>query len=158
MGLKETNDALALIAAHQAEADFEGNKSEDLIVRAEQALGVAFPPSYRRFLQELGCGDFAGFEIYGLISEHFDSAGIPDVVWITRRARSEWDLPQHLVLVSFDGSGSYYALDIARSSSADREAPILLWTPGASPQQSWPEMATDFGMFLLAQVRQSLGT
>jgi hypothetical protein len=34
--------------------DFEGAKPESLVAKAEAALGIAFPPSYRRFLLELG--------------------------------------------------------------------------------------------------------
>ena len=44
--------------------DFEGAKPESLVARAETALGLTFPPSYRRFLLEMGCGDINGLEIF----------------------------------------------------------------------------------------------
>ena len=45
---------------HCKEADFEGPKGKGLVEKAEATLGLHFPPSFRRFLMEWGCGSILG--------------------------------------------------------------------------------------------------
>lgn len=84
---------LELARRHQGDVDFEGPRGW-LIEDAEHALGVRFSPSYADFLRTLGCGDFAGIEIYGLISPDTFELGLPDVVWATKDARASTGLPE----------------------------------------------------------------
>jgi len=56
-------------------ADYEA--ARELVVQAEEALGSRFPHSYRSFVGELGAGDIAGEEFYGVIDDNFDSSGVP---------------------------------------------------------------------------------
>jgi hypothetical protein len=50
---------------------FAGSKADDLIQKAEKALGLYLPPTYRRFVSALGAGDIAGQEFYGVIDDDF---------------------------------------------------------------------------------------
>jgi hypothetical protein len=45
--------AAALIAESKDDADFAGPRPPELIQAAEEALGVQFPPTYRRFVSEM---------------------------------------------------------------------------------------------------------
>lgn len=128
------------------EADFEGRKSEGLIAAAEKVLNLRFPPTYRAFLKDFGCGDIAGFEVYGVISDDFENSGIPDAVWITLKMRKSDGLPLSMVLIAESDEG-YYAIDCARDSAND-EHPVIEYAPGGG---SVP-VADDFGCFLLQQI------
>jgi hypothetical protein len=48
--------------------DFEGTKPEAFVTKAVGIQGLAFPPSYRLFLLEMGCGDIDELGVYGLIN------------------------------------------------------------------------------------------
>ena len=104
--------------------DFEGAKPETLVVKAEAALGVKFPPSYRRFLLELGCGDINGVEIFGLINDNFEKSTVPNGIWLTLNERRSIDLDPAYVIVGDGGDGTYYALD-TRQVDAAGENPVM---------------------------------
>ena len=65
MSIQNYEEAKRLIE-ESGDGDFEGIKPLSLVVKAEAALGIRFPPSYRRFLLEMGCGDIRGMEVFGL--------------------------------------------------------------------------------------------
>ncbi|TMF89808.1 MAG: SMI1/KNR4 family protein [Chloroflexi bacterium] len=64
MAMKDMDAALQLVARNDRQADFVGKRSTEMVADAESALGVRFPPTYRKFLTELGAGDIAGEEFY----------------------------------------------------------------------------------------------
>jgi antitoxin YobK len=156
MGLRELDVALGLIAEYPDLADFEGPKGSELVDNAEKTLGLVFPPSYREFLERLGAGSFGSVEVFGVIRNDFVSSGIPDGVWLTQRARKEWNLPRPMVVVYFDGATGYFAIDTSRVG-VDRESPVVLCYPGRVGRSDVPQlMAADFGSFLLEQVSVEL--
>lgn len=152
MGMKELERALERIE-EDGSGDFEGAKPPELVAAAERKLGVAFPPTYRRFLQEMGCGDIAGFEVYGLVDEDFDDSSIPDAVWVTLDERKESALASSLVLVAVADDGGYFALDTAQAGR-DGECPVVQWRPSQPGTQI---AAPDFGTFLLEEIESALG-
>ncbi|WP_077965869.1 SMI1/KNR4 family protein [Ensifer adhaerens] len=91
--------------------DFEGSKPETLVDKAEHALGLSFPPSYRKFLGELGCGDVNGLEIFGLIDDNFETSSIPNGIWLTLSERKNIKLDPKLIIIADSGDGSYIAID-----------------------------------------------
>jgi hypothetical protein len=125
---------------------FRGHIEDRLIQKAESLLGLKFPPTYRRFVQEFGCGDILGLEIYGIIHENFERSGIPDAIWLTLEERKA-GFPTEMVIVGFDGTGGYYALD---SRIVDRfgEYPVVLYGVVGDSEV----VATDFGAFLVSQI------
>ena len=151
MSMYELEEALALIAM-DSDADFEGSKPESLVDRAETVLDLKLPPTYRRFLLELGCGDVNGFEVYGITHESFEESGIPDAVWITLRERADSGLSDKYVLISERGDGSYYALDLGQQLDSG-EAPVIIWMPGAEAGGASESASEDFGKFLLQQIK-----
>lgn len=150
MGMTELEQALELVREHSDEADFVGPREVALVNAAEAALGITFPPTYRRFLLELGAGDLGGEEFYGVISADFQNSGIPDAIWFTLRLRAEAGLPHGLVVIYFNSGAEYIALDTTHSS-ADGECPVVAWTP-----VGLEIVASDFGTFFLSTLQGAL--
>jgi hypothetical protein len=150
MSLQNYQSAKSLI--EESGGDFEGPKPEALVASAEQALGLKFPPSYRRFLLELGCGDLNGLEIYGVIDEKFEGSSVPDGIWLTLNERQSIGLNHACVLIGDGGDGTYYAID-TRSVDGNGESPVVRLSVDGT--QAEPE-ASSFGAYLLAAVQSVL--
>lgn len=156
MSMHNLMAAFELIKNYNDEADFEGPKSEDLIARAEVALELILPPTYRAFLQQLGCGDIAGFEVYGLIGPDFFNSSIPNGIWLTLNERNSSNLPRELVLIAETGEGTYYAINTCTANS-DGENPVVEWSPNISKHANkLPIVAEDFGEFFLGNIENML--
>lgn len=156
MPMDDLAHALQLIEDNDDEADFEGPKDPDLIRLAEVELGVSFPPTCRRFLRHVGCGDIAGLEVFGLIGADFVNSSVPNGIWLTLKERSDSALPPALVLISEVGDGTMVALDASRPH-VDGECPVVLWRPGLPEGADLEVIATDFGQFLLREIGLALG-
>jgi len=155
MSMTDLDAAFRLI--DENDGDFEGRKPASLVAAAERALGLTFPPTYRKFLLEYGCGDIGGEEFYGVIKDDFVNSSVPDAIWLTLREREESQLPAKFVVVYSSGDGGYAVLDTGQRDSVD-ECPVVEWIPGASADpQSAPRLADDFGSFLLQTVSAAVG-
>jgi antitoxin YobK len=130
--------------------DFEGAKPESLVTRAEAALGLTFPRSYRRFVLELGCGDINGLEVFGLIDDNFENSAVPNGIWLTLNERRAIGLDPAFVIVGEAGDGTYYALDTRRVDSAG-EAPVVRLSVDGKQSE---EVADSFGDYFLQAVRR----
>lgn len=147
--------ALDMISASK-NASFCGAQQESTIDAAEMLLSLRFPPTYREFLRQLGCGDVAGLEIFGIVDENLKRPGIPNGIWLTMDERQQSSAPVNLVFVSDTGDGGYYAIDLSRRNT-DGESPVVLWWPGiTSRTEDCEVVAEDFGTFLLTHVRAAL--
>jgi antitoxin YobK len=156
MGMAELEQALEAVRASDL-ADFVGRRDPSLVTAAEDALGVSFPPTYRRFVAELGAGSFGGTEFYGAIDENFDTSSVPDGIWLTLDERREFGLPRHLVVVGDTGTGGFYVLDTARTEAGD-ECPVGVWVGGQFQDGEELEVvASDFGTFFWRAVQHELG-
>jgi antitoxin YobK len=62
---------------------FVGERSEDLVLAAEVALGHQLPASYRLFVKLLGAGNVGSEEIYGVTSPDFVTSSVPNGIWLT---------------------------------------------------------------------------
>jgi SMI1-KNR4 cell-wall len=154
MSMSDSQKAFELID-NLAGADFHGPKPESLILKAEAALGLTLPPTYRAFLSRYGCGSVSGFECYGIIDGDFENSGVPDAIWMTLRQRRSSGQPASLVLVSETGDGGFYAIDLDQKDR-EGESPIVEWWPqlqGATGNRRM--VARDFGAFLLEQVQSA---
>lgn len=136
---------------------FAGRREELLVAAAEGALRVALPPTYRRFVLELGAGSVGSRELYGVTTDNFTDAAVPNGIWLTLDERERFSLPERLVLVGDTGMGEYYALDLSRADESG-EAPVVIWASGRSQEGDALEVvAPDFGAFFLAAVEEELG-
>lgn len=155
MSMQDFERALQLVRA-SSESDFVGPRSESLVGRAECVLGLRFPPAYRHFLLELGCGDIAGQEFYGLVDDDFENSCVPDGIWVTLHQRKYPNTPHEMVVVGSSGHCSFYVLDTARRTP-DGECPVVEWWPGSGDDPAdCKVIAEDFGAFFLMLVQEAL--
>lgn len=143
MSMQDYENARRLINDSD-DADFDGEKPEELVQKAETALGIKFPPTYRRFLLELGCGDIGGEEFYGIIDGNFESSSVPNGIWLTLEERRTGNLSTNFVLVYAGGDGTYCAIDTAQRLEGD-ENPVVRLALDRTPVE---EVAPSFGAFL----------
>ncbi len=129
--------------------DFDGAKPEALVAKAESVLDLRFPPSYRRFLLEMGSGDINGFEVYGLINDNFTRSSVPNGIWLTLNERQSMGLDHRYILIGDNGDGSYYAIDTKTVDGAKEAAVVHLSADGQSRQ--W--VADSFGSYFLDSVK-----
>ncbi len=150
MSLQDLEKAFKLIEENGG-GDFEGEKSVALINKAEKALELSFPPTYKKFLSTLGCGDIAGLEFYGLIREEFENSSVPNAIWLTLDERKS-GLPKNLVIIGSTGDGLYYALDTDHVNANNEECPVVSYGPEGNTEL----IADDFGCFLLTKLQSVL--
>lgn len=152
MSLKDYTEAVTLMEAHPSKQDFDGPKSEQLISKAEAALGFRFPSIYRRFLREFGVGNFGSAEICGVVREDFEHSSVPDAVWYTLSERRQGGLPPDVLIIGEDGMGGLFCLECG----ADQGRVVRL--PPGRPLSSHPRepIANDFGEFFLELVRRQI--
>ena len=144
--------AFQIIEDHKSSlSDFLGDKEESLIQRAEAALELIFPPTYRLFLKKFGCGGFGGFEVYGIIDDHFYKSGIPNGIWLTLDDRNLYNIPHSFIIIGSLGYGPSYVLDSSQPNK-EGEYPVLVYSVGEEPEK----VNEDFGDFLLEKINQYL--
>ncbi len=148
MSMADYTKAKAIIASNPETSTFAGTRSEALVTKAECALGLRFPATYRQFLLDFGAGNFGSREFYGVIDEDFENSSVPDGIWCTLSERREAHLPARFVIVADTGTGEWYCLDISQVNG-----PVLIVDP-ANPNGPVEMVAADFGAFLLSQVEQ----
>lgn len=157
MAMADLEGFLKLVEQHPTEADFVGPIGPRVLDAAQSTLALAFPPTYRRFVQALGAGDFAGHEFYGIVGSDFVNSAAPDAVWLTLTARREWELPEPMIVIYFDGGTDYYVLDVAKRDHHG-QPPVEVWRPGVSTAQDPLEQVdADFGSLALRLAREGLG-
>lgn len=101
--------------------------SDDLIRKAEEALGFSLPEEYVSFLKQFGFLSIAGEEIFGLVNGDFTNSGIPDAIWISLKEREDSGMPEKYLIFGNTGHGGYYVLDL---SVQNKMAPVIEWVPG----------------------------
>lgn len=156
MGMQEYEEALLLAHDHLDRSDFKGGQPPERVERAERALGVSFPPTYRRFLLELGAGGLGSEEIFGVIDDDFDDPRPPGAIGYTLELRREGRIADDLVVIYGLGDGSNYGLATGRAGT-DGEAPVVGFIPGLSkPSDHLEVVFSDFGCFLLDTIQFEL--
>ncbi|MFK0026598.1 SMI1/KNR4 family protein [Streptomyces sp. NPDC090798] len=113
---------------------------------AESDLGVAFPPSYRRLIEEFGTWDIAGEEFLGVYQTPVMGLKLLGSVAETLDARSQYGMPSDLIVAMFDGMGGLVVLDSSRVDQKG-EYPVLVWNPGVVGRKSMERLGDDFGSF-----------
>lgn len=155
MSMKDLDEAFRLLSqnAGTLHPRFVGPRPESMIVAAEQALGVRFPPTYRRFVSEFGCGSFTGTYVYGL-GQSLDQPVAANTVWKTKQERKH-RLPAAFVVVGAVGEGTSLALDLARRDP-NEESPTVTWGLVSAEDHASEVVAVTFGAYLLERVRVAL--
>lgn len=145
-------EAVKLINENQSLADFGNGISSDAIKKAEGILGLKFPPSYVYFLEHYGCGNFGGFEVYGIfIDPETDRPVVPNGIWLTLKNRNNFQMLHHFLIIGSPGYGPYYVLDLSIINE-NGESPVCLWTVGNVIEK----VEDSFEQFFLNGVRSEL--
>jgi antitoxin YobK len=148
MSMADYEEALALVRAHQENALFAGPQSERVVLAAEAILGMTFPPTFRRFVRELGAGGIGSEEVYGIIGEDF-TGPVPDGIWLTLKMRSDSKLPDTMVMIYDASESEYLVLDTSQTDSVG-ECPVKVWYPHWDKGDDQEIIAPDFGSFFLS--------
>jgi hypothetical protein len=111
-----------------AELDGDGPAESKEIEAAEQALGVTFPPQYRKLVARHRSATIKGQEIVG-IPNRLSSEPCPNVVDLNIDERSDNGLPSTLLLFYARGDGDHYGFDLA-DIGPDGEPRIKAWPIG----------------------------
>ena len=114
------------------EAEFGQGATSQQIELAKQQLGVAFPRSYKAFLEHFGWASIDGLELYGLGE---DVPAYLDLVKMTLSERTEMGprLPSHLLPLMNDGFGNHYCLDVRLREQG--ECPVVFWDHNSGEAQ-----------------------
>ncbi|MEV5100234.1 SMI1/KNR4 family protein [Streptomyces rochei] len=122
---------------------------------AESDLGVPFPPSYRRLIEEFGTWDIAGEEFLGVYQTPSLGQKLLGSVVETLDARSRYGMPFDLIVAMFDGMGGLVVLDSSQADQ-DGEYPVLVWNPGIADRESMERLGDNFGSFAFALCQRAV--
>jgi hypothetical protein len=139
--------AAAAALRTDSRADFVGPRPTWLIEAAEQKLRIRFPPTYRRFLLEFGCGNIGSQEIYGIADDDLDKGPIPNAVWLNERRRGQgWS--SSCFVIHERGDGTSHALRFDQQPAGAVWLMDVVGNPIA-------KVSEDFGEFLLDLIMNS---
>ncbi|WP_050029915.1 SMI1/KNR4 family protein [Verrucomicrobium sp. BvORR034] len=83
--MREFHSTAALIEQHRGNGvefgEPEGAPSDQWIRKAEQRLGMPFPPSYLWFLRNYGGGEITGDEVFSIYQMEFEEVFGGDIVF-----------------------------------------------------------------------------
>ena len=151
MSMADYERAKSIISANRARASFAGPRAEELILKAEAALGLRFPATYRHFLLDYGAGNFGPAEFYRVVDEDWEDSSVPDGVWYTLSERRQSGMSIDLVVVGDTGTGELYVLNVS-----EEFGPVYAIHPGTQLASS-ERIASDFAAFFLQRI-QSVAT
>lgn len=154
MSKESLKKAFALLESDELydSLSFSGKKNEDLIKKAEQALGLKFPIDYRDFLLGLGAGSVGASEIYGVVDEDFINSSAPDAIWSTLKAR-EAGLPKNLIKIGSHELGS----PCIKVSDNPSESPVIAYHLGLPEEaQEYEVLAESFADYFLEKIQEEL--
>ena len=157
--IEDVEKFIELVKAHEGIVNFDEEPTEPiLIAEAEHILKVTFPPSYRRFLEQLGECDIEGEEFYGVWRHRDDPTQLMGTVHFTLQDRDDVDLPPAMLVLQYDGMGGTYVLDTSQPDQ-DGEAPVLAYQPPwVANGRPLEPIAPSFGHFALSKARRSTGS
>ncbi|RSM76166.1 hypothetical protein DL991_23295 [Amycolatopsis sp. WAC 01375] len=135
-----------LVHANPDLANHADGCDEVAIAAAERALGIPFPPSYRRLIEEFGTWDIAGEEFLGVYRTPASGNELLGSAVETLSARDQYGMPADLIVVMFDGMGGLVVLDSSQVSEV-AEFPVRVWTPGVPDRGSMETLDENFGSF-----------
>ncbi|ANU23396.1 SMI1/KNR4 family protein [Planococcus donghaensis] len=156
MSNKTYQKAKKIISKNKDLADFEGQKSVELIEKAEAAVGLQFTGSYLDYLQTFGAGNFGSEEVYGIIDEDFEDSSVPDAIWYTLTLRKSINLPANFLAIYDTGSDEIFCLDFHSTDATGEPKVVALDPTYALEDQTLEIIADDFGDFLLELIEEEL--
>jgi hypothetical protein len=105
-------------------ADFGEGVSDDWIDKAEVAIGLTFPQSYRWWLHNYGGGEIGGEEIFSIYGDEFDSVVGGDVVHMYRVALQDANSRRDRIPICHSDVDGVFCFD-ASKGLRDNEYPVF---------------------------------
>ena len=103
-----------------------GPVGEEVVMLAEERLGVPMPASYRKFLLTYGSGIVDDLEIYGLGGSR---KGVPNLLWLVDDLREAGlQRPPQLLPFHAEGDGDYSAI-LAAPLHGHPTGSVIYWSP-----------------------------
>lgn len=124
---------------------FGDGVSKEWIKKAEDALGISLPPTYRWWMANYRGGEIAGEEIYTIYEEEFDTVAGGDIVAMHRLDVADGlRQPHEIAVCHSDVDGVFFFNTLAQRT--DGEYPIISAVTGHS-------YANDFLEFVIKRIR-----
>ena len=144
--------AIEIMSENKDKCHFIGERSQELIMKAEDLLEIKFSVIYKNFLINYGAGNYGSEEILGIIDDDFEESSVPDAIWYTLTEREDVNLPKNLVVIYETGSDEIFCLDF-NNLNQEKEPAVVAYIPGEdNKNQRYEKIANDFGDFLLQLV------
>lgn len=154
--LDDVDRFIAIVRGHDGLVNFrEEGYPPELVEAAQDRLGLTFPPSYRRFLEELNGCDIEGEEFYG-VWRRDEAAEFAGTAFFTLKEREAAEMPAAMIVLQEDGMGGMYVLDTA-SLDQDGEAQVVVFLPSwVTAGKPLEVIAPNFGAFALAKTQRAI--
>ncbi|MER7051380.1 SMI1/KNR4 family protein [Streptomyces sp. NPDC000351] len=153
--VEASNQVIRLVRDNEDIAHHADGCTPAVLARAEQELGLAFPPSYRRLLEEFGTWDIAGTEFPGVYRTAVKGDQLLGTVEETLSARENQGLPTPLMVVKTDDVWMLVVLDTSQSDQSGEYA-VYAWNPGVLKGGAMERIADNFGSFALTECHMAV--
>ncbi len=101
-------------------AEFGDGVSAEWIEKAEVAIGIELPPSYKWWLGNYGGGEVGGEEVFSVYEQDFDTVVGGDIVYMHRLNQSNGLFqPHQLAICESDFDGAFYFDTSARVENGE---------------------------------------
>ncbi|GAA4626389.1 hypothetical protein GCM10023196_034440 [Actinoallomurus vinaceus] len=154
-GVASVVSLVELLRGNPESCRWTGGLSPADLAGAERKLGASFPPSYRRFLAEVGSCEVDGTDFLGVYRTPAMGDTLLGTVSGTLDARTDPRFPADLLIIQYDGMGGLVCLDLSRRDGAG-ESPVVVWDPGSADRGGSERLADDFGSYALRQCTRAL--
>ncbi|MFI7399731.1 SMI1/KNR4 family protein [Streptomyces sp. NPDC049541] len=155
-GLQAAEQAIRLMRAHEDIVQHGDGCPAEVIARAEAEMGLVFPPSYRRLIEEFGTWEIPPTEFPGVYKTPALGDKLLGSPAYTLEDREVLGLPHHFLVVMHDDVWEVVVLDTSQPDQAG-EYPVYAWNPGVLEGGLMEKVSDNFGEFTLAECRQKLG-
>ncbi len=104
--------------------EFGQGGSDEWIGKAEERLGIKFPPSYVWWLKNYSGGEINGEEIFSIYEIDFDSVVGGDIVYINELNYKNGDSDTNKLTIQENDQGESYYFDLT-SVDTNGESPVF---------------------------------
>ncbi|MFI6545289.1 SMI1/KNR4 family protein [Streptomyces prunicolor] len=154
-GVRAAEQVISLVRENEDLAHHGDGCSPEVIAAAEAAMALAFPPSYRRLIEEFGTWDAPPIEFPGVYRTPARGEKLLGTPAYTQEDRAALGLPHHFMVLLHDDVWGVVVLDTSQPDE-DGEYPVFAWNPGVSAGGLMEKIADSFGEFALKECLQNL--
>lgn len=154
-GLRAAEQVISLVRENEDLAHHADGCPPEMIAAAEAEMALAFPPSYRRLIEEFGTWDVPPIEFLGVYRTSAAGERLLGTPAYTQEDRAALGLPHHFMVLLHDDVWGVVVLDTSQPDE-DGEYPVFAWNPGVPAGGLMEKIANSFGEFALKECLQNL--